>query len=203
MLYLTRYNIYAVNKLAKFSHNPGTVHFRALLHLIGFLKNTSYKGLKFFSDLKKSHVYKLLNSNNIKTTEDSVIIFSDSSWNDCIDTGRSTGVYISFNQGGPADYGSHIPVPVVISNGEAEYISAAVACMRVSHLRMIIYDLRCMGSDNYDQDNVNMEHARIIIDNEAAISMEKCNKDCTGIRHIARRYHYVQQGRALKEHKLE
>ena len=41
---------YAVNKLAKFSHNPGTIHFRALLHLIGFLKNTSYKGLKFFSD---------------------------------------------------------------------------------------------------------------------------------------------------------
>ena len=58
-----------------------------------------------------------------------------------------------------------------MSSGEAEYISAAVACMRASHLRMLIYDLRCMGSDNYDQDNVNMEPARIIIDNKAAISM--------------------------------
>ena len=98
--------------LQNFSHNPGIIHFRALLHLIGFLKNTSYKGLKFFSDFKCSNVYKLLNNNNIETTEDSVIIFSDSSWNDCIDTGRSTGGYISFNQGGPADYGSHLPVPV-------------------------------------------------------------------------------------------
>ena len=57
---------------------PETIHFRALLHLIGFLKNTSYKGLKFFSDFKCSNVYKLLINNNMKTTEDSVIIFSDS-----------------------------------------------------------------------------------------------------------------------------
>ena len=37
-----------------------------------------------------------------------------------------------------------------MSSGEAEYISAAVACMRASHLRMLIYDLRCMGSDKYE-----------------------------------------------------
>ena len=90
-----------------------------------------------------------------------------------------------------------------MSSGEAEYISAAVVCMRSSHLRVLIYNLRCMGSDNYDQDNVNMEPARIIIDNEAAISMAKYNKDTAGIRHIARRYHYVQQGTALQEHKFE
>ena len=29
---------YAVKKLAKFSNNPGTTHFRALLHLIGYIK---------------------------------------------------------------------------------------------------------------------------------------------------------------------
>ena len=63
-----------------------------------------------------------------------------------------------------------------MSNGEAEYISAAVACMIASHLRMLIYDLRYMGSDNYDQDNISMEPARIIIDNEVAILMAKCSK---------------------------
>ena len=56
-------------------------------------------------------------------------MFSNSSWNDCIDTGRSTGGYIALNQGGAVDYGSHLPVPVVISSGEAEYISAIVVCM--------------------------------------------------------------------------
>ena len=78
-----------------------------------------------------------------------------------------------------------------MSSGEAEYISVAVACMKANHLRIIIYDLRCMGSDNYDQDNISMEPARIIIENEAAISIATCNKDTAGNRHVARRYHYV------------
>ena len=69
------------------------------------------------------------------------------------------------------DYGSHLPVSVAISSGEAEYISTAVTCMRTSHLRMLIYDLRSMGSNEYDQDNINMEPVRIIIDNEEAIAM--------------------------------
>ena len=71
-----------------------------------------------------------------------MITFSDSSWNDCVDTGRSKGGHITFIQGGADDYGSHLPVPVAMSSGEAEYISAAIACMRGSHLRMLIYDFK-------------------------------------------------------------
>ena len=63
---------------------------------------------------------------------------------------------------------------------------------------MLIFISRCMVSDTYDQDNVNMEHTSIIIDNEAAISMAKCNKDTArNIYYVARRYYYVQQGIAL------
>ena len=62
-----------------------------------------------------------------------------------------------------------------MSSGEAEYISAAVACMRASHLRMLINNMRFMGSENYNQDVINLEPARIIIDNEAAKYMAKCN----------------------------
>ena len=89
-----------------------------------------------------------------------------------------------------------------MSSGEAEYISAAVACMRASHLRMLTYDMRFLGSENYDSDNMNCEPARIIIDNEAAIAMAKCNKDTAGNRHVARRFHYVRQGTALNEHQF-
>ena len=32
---------FAVNKLAKYSNNPGVVHYRAILYLIGFLKGIS------------------------------------------------------------------------------------------------------------------------------------------------------------------
>ena len=64
-----------------------------------------------------------------------------------------------------------------MSSGEAEYIYAAVACMRASHLRMLINDMGFMGSENYNQDVVNLEPTRTIIDNEAVICMAKCNKD--------------------------
>ena len=70
-------------------------------------------------------VYKLLFEHDITTTNQSVITFSDSSCIDCIDTGRSTGGHITFIQGGEVDYRSRLPVPVAMSSGEADYISAA------------------------------------------------------------------------------
>ena len=41
------------------------------------------------------------------------------------------------------------------------------------------------------------------MDNEAAISIARCNKDTAGNRHVARRYHYVRQGTTLKERIFE
>ena len=55
-----------------------------------------------------------------------------------------------------------------MSSGDAEYTSVAVACIRASHLRMLINYLRFMGCDDYShQDIIKLEPARIIIDNEA------------------------------------
>ena len=50
--------------------------------------------------------------------------FSDSSWQDCPDTGRSTGIYIIFYQGGPIDHGTHVLGSVVQSSAESEYNAA-------------------------------------------------------------------------------
>ena len=46
--------------------------------------------------------------------------FSDSFWQDCPDTGRSTGVYIIFYQCGPIDHDTHVPGPVAQSSAESE-----------------------------------------------------------------------------------
>ena len=193
---------YAVNKLAKFSTNPGIKHYRSLLHLIGFIKANPNKCLKFYRDIKMSPVFRMLKENNIIIKDNSVVTFTDSSWNDCIDTGRSTGANLTMIQGGAVDYGSHLPVPVAMSSGESEYIAAAVACMKASHLRMMGYDFEHMGSTDYDPMNIKYPPAHIIIDNEAAKAMSQCNKDTAGNRHVARRYHYVRQGTLLKEHEF-
>ena len=38
--------------------------------------------------------------------------FSDYSWQDCPDTGRSTGAYIIFDQGGKIYHYTNVPGPV-------------------------------------------------------------------------------------------
>ena len=106
-----------------------------MLHLIGYTENTSNKYLKFYSNLKESPIYKGLVENKITIDEDTVVTFTVSSWNDCIDTWRSTGGNCSIMQGGPVDHSSHLSIPKAMSSGEAKYISAATACMRASHLR--------------------------------------------------------------------
>ena len=106
-------------------------------------------------------------------------------------------------QVGAVDYGSHLPVPVAIYSGEAGYLSAAVACMKASHIRMLEYDLKYLGTKSYDFNNPSYEPSKIIIDNVAAIAMSKYNNDTAGNRHIARRYHYVCQGTSIKKHKFE
>ena len=94
---------FAVNKLAKFSANPGVKHYRALLHLIGFVKNNTNKGLKFYKNIKDSPDFHMLKENNIIIKDNAVITFTDSSWNDCIDTGRSTGANLTMIQGGAVE----------------------------------------------------------------------------------------------------
>ena len=108
-----------INKLAKFSNNPGITHYRCLLHLIGYIKNTPSKGIKFYSKYENFQIFLLLKEHNITSNNKSVITFCNSSWNDCVDTGRSTGGHITFIQGGSIDYGSHLPVPVAMLSGEA------------------------------------------------------------------------------------
>ena len=97
---------YAVNKLAKYSSNPGIKHYRGLLHLIGYVKAHPAKGIQFYRYIKDSPTFKLLQENDIHISENSVVVFTDSSWNDCVDTGRSTGGYNILIKGGPVDYGS-------------------------------------------------------------------------------------------------
>ena len=89
-----------------------------------------------------------------------------------------------------------------MSSDKAEYISATAACLGASNLRMLTYGMKFLGPESYYGDNMNYEPARIIISNDAAISMAKCNKFKSGNWHVTRRFHYVRKGTALNEHQL-
>ena len=42
---------FAVHKLAKFSANPGKVHFQGLIHLLRYIRDNKTLGLKYYADL--------------------------------------------------------------------------------------------------------------------------------------------------------
>ena len=98
MIYLfsTRVNlIFSVHKLAKFSVNPGKVHFEGLAHLLRYGRYNKTLGLKYYADMNYALVIDLLRQANIKT-ENHLMPFCDSSSHGFPDTDRSTGVYIIF-----------------------------------------------------------------------------------------------------------
>jgi len=75
-----------------------------------------------------------------------IITFSDSSWQDDRDMGRSTGSYTTFVQGGLLDYAVFFPDPILISSGKAEYNTYVVVCMSSLHNHNFNSNLRHMGT---------------------------------------------------------
>ena len=102
---------FAVHKLAKFSPNPGKVHFDGLVHLLRYIRDNKTLGLKYYVDMKDVPLYDMLIQASIKT-ENQLTAFCDSSWQDCPKTGRSTVEYIIFDQDGHIDHSTHVPGPV-------------------------------------------------------------------------------------------
>ena len=115
--------------------------------------------------------------------------FSGSSWQYCPDTGRSTGAYIIFYQGGPIDHGTHVLGPVAQSSAESEYIAACTEGMALAYFRMLINELL-----NKDPDIVPEEAPLIVLDSKSAMYMAKNGMDTKHTRHIARRIHLVRNG---------
>ena len=102
------YLSYSVQKLAKFSSNPGKVHFEGLLNLFSYIRYNKTLGLTHYANITDAPIFDLLRQHSIKT-DNKLMDFSDSSWQDFPDTGRSTGALIIFYQGGPIDHGTHVP----------------------------------------------------------------------------------------------
>ena len=112
--------------------------------------------------------------------------FSDSSWNDDADTGRSTGCFIITYVGGVVDHSSNMPDPVTLSSAEAEYNEGCVAFMAASHLRMLLCELEGV-------DESTLSPTTIFFDSKSAIVMGSSYKDTKHTRYIQRRYHYSRE----------
>ena len=131
-------------------------------------------------------------------TENRLMGFSGYSLKNCPDTGRSTGVYIILDQGGPIDHVTHIPVTVAQSSAESEYNSAFTAGITLAHFRMLIHEFLNKGLDIVPE-----EAPIIILDCKSDVCMANNGKDTKHTSHIARRVHFVRNWENCKIHKID
>ncbi len=119
-----------------------------MIHLLRYLRDLSHIGVRFYSDYLNAPMTKALIAENISITKP-FFGFSDSSWNNDVDHGRSTGCFIIPYMGGVVDHSSNLPEPVALSFAEAEHNIGRIAFMAASHLRMFLADLKALKSLNY------------------------------------------------------
>ena len=86
-----------------------------MVHLLMYIRHNKTLGMKYYYDINDSPVSDLFRQYSIMT-EGQLLVFSNSSWQCCPDTGRSTGAYIIFYQGGTIEHVTHVPVPVAQSS---------------------------------------------------------------------------------------
>ena len=171
---------YAIRKLAKFTALPGRLHFKALIHLLHHIRtHRTEMGLRFYSPDEQPTIYTLVQQVDPKFDFKMcpILIFTDSSWQDCPDTSRSTGCYLTFLNGCLVDAASFVPSPVALSSAEAEYNACAFALSSALHVSQV-YNALC---GNHPVSPITMG---MFVDSSSAIAMMNNNKDIKRTRHI-------------------
>ncbi len=143
--------------------------------MLRYLRDNTLLGIRFYSDLFREPLMKMLESQKIQQHH-AFFGFSDSSWNDDADTGRSTGCFILTYMGGIIDHSSNMPDPVALSSIEAEYNEGCVAFMAASHLRMLLCELEGI-------EEMNMAPTTMLFDSKSAIAMGSSYRDTKHTRH--------------------
>jgi hypothetical protein len=76
--------------------------------------------------------------------------------------------------------------------------------MAASHVRMLLYDYKHLGTERYSKVDQMLDIAPsvLMVDNQAAVQMGMNDKLTKLTRHISRRFHYVREGIKQGLHKL-
>ena len=162
---------YAVAQVARFSSNPGMVHWKAVIKIFRYLQNTINLGIKFSTSTIENI------STNINITG-----YADSDHGRCVDTRRSITGFLFLMSNGPICWQSKQQTSVALSSMEAEYMALCAATQEAIWLRMIMNDFNKEYNDS------------IIIydDNQSCIDYTKNPTAYKRTKHIDQRYHFVK-----------
>src|SRR6202522_1621544 len=157
---------FSVSLLAHFQANPGVDQWNALLHVVGYIKNTIVYGLIYSPDYDiPPHA------------------FVDADYGGCKDTRRSTSGYVFIMAGGAVSWSSKRQATVALSTVEAEYVAMSRCAQQMVWMHSWLNEAE-------------IEHSLPGIirgDNRGAIALTKNTKDHGKVKHIDIRHHYIRE----------
>jgi Reverse transcriptase (RNA-dependent DNA polymerase) len=158
---------YTVGVLARFSKNPGPLHWKAVKHLFRYLKGTLD--------------YKLTYSRSTHPTE-LFVTYTDADHAGNPDNGRSTSGYIVKMGDGAISWSSRLQGIVALSTTEAEYVAATSAAQEILWLRNLFTEL------GYKFDSP----STLYIDNQSALSVAKNPEHHGRMKHLDLRFYWLR-----------
>ena len=114
--------------------------------MLRYISKNKNLDLKYYYDINDEPLSDL-SIQAIIDTDNQLMVISDSIWQDFPDTGRSTGAYIIFYQGGKIDHGTHVSGPVAQSSTERAYNIECTTGIYLAHFRMLVHELLIKDPD--------------------------------------------------------
>ena len=157
---------FAVSLLSRFQANPGIDHWKSLLHVIGYVKNTMDYGLTY--------------SGNANLTP---VAYVDADYGGCRDMRRSTSGYVFMMAGGAVTWSSKRQPTVALSTVEAEYVAMSRCAQQMIWMQTWLDEVEII----YTTPGI------IKGDSRGAIALAKTTKDHGKVKHIDIRHHYLRE----------
>lgn len=159
---------FAVNLLARFQSNPGPAHWKAILHVLAYVKGTLDYQILYSRDLGGA----------IKP-----IGYVDSDYGGDLDTRRSTSGYIFMMAGGPVSWSSKRQQTVALSTTEAEYMAMTRGSQQALWMHNFLVEV----------DLTQPLPAKLMVDNDSSIALAQSTKGHARAKHIDIRHHYIRE----------
>ena len=157
---------FAVSLLSRFQADPGIEHWKGLLHVIGYIKNSMDYGLTYSRDADLTP-----------------LAYVDADYGGCRETRRSTSGYVFTMAGGAVTWSSKRQATVALSTVEAEYVAMSRCAQQLIWMQTWL-------------DEVEIAHTTpgvIRGDSRGAIALAKTTKDHGKVKHIDIRHHFLRE----------
>jgi hypothetical protein len=158
---------YAVSTLSKYSSNPGVTHWKALNHVLRYIKGTLHYKI----------VYGGEGSKDLKP-----VGWVDADYGGDTDSRRSCAGYVFLQAGGPTAWSAQYQQTVALSTTEAEYMAVARGA------KQLLWMFAEMGEVGFPQEKPGV----LYNDNSGAVALTRDTKHNSRVKHIDIRHHFIR-----------